>query len=430
MKRLTHIFRALFCLCLPAVLNAQDVKDSKYLAGAVPEVDGKVVFTKEFSIPGMSQKEVYDRAYKWMDQRLQKNENESRIVYTEENQGQIVGVGNDWIIFTSNAISLDRTQIHYQITVNCTPEKCVLEVSKIRFVYREGKEKYTAEEWIADKYALNKTQTKLIRGLAKWRKKSVDFIDEMTQDLANALSTVEEEEKPQAVEEAEAEKSSTIVITPKKQTKVEVVAPTVAVAAVTTEAPQVEAAVEAPQVAAAVEAPQVVAAIEEPQVVAAVEEPQVVAAVEAPAVTTEVTTAVAEEAPKAVAIVPETAATTTKAGYKTVAPEELSTNAIQTTSGKLVITIGEDVFNTTTFTANSGGALGKVNNKPVVFSILSPEQSYEQMEKATEYAVRFYPNGSKEPSVILECKQLPSPTAVEGMPRTYIGEIVSAAVKE
>ena len=44
-----------------AGVYAQDApgnKDAKYLAGAVPEVDGKVVFTKEYSIPGM-QKDEY-----------------------------------------------------------------------------------------------------------------------------------------------------------------------------------------------------------------------------------------------------------------------------------------------------------------------------------------------------------------------------------
>ena len=30
-----------FCLCLPAMLQAQDKDDSKYLAGAVPEVADK-----------------------------------------------------------------------------------------------------------------------------------------------------------------------------------------------------------------------------------------------------------------------------------------------------------------------------------------------------------------------------------------------------
>lgn len=57
---MTQLLLALFCLCLPTMLYA-DRDDSKYLAGAVPEVDGKVVFSKEFSIPGMSQEEIYNR---------------------------------------------------------------------------------------------------------------------------------------------------------------------------------------------------------------------------------------------------------------------------------------------------------------------------------------------------------------------------------
>ena len=76
MKNLTQVLFALFCLCMPALLHAQR-DDSKYLAGAVPEADGKVVFTKDFSIPGMSQDTIYSRLLKWMDTRLAKNENTS-----------------------------------------------------------------------------------------------------------------------------------------------------------------------------------------------------------------------------------------------------------------------------------------------------------------------------------------------------------------
>ena len=179
MKNLTHLLFVLLCICLPVAVHAQkdkdkDDDDSKYLAGAVPEVDGKVVFTKEFSIPGMSQEEIFNRMQKWMEARLKKNENNSRVVYTNPEEGQIVGTGEEWIVFSSSALSLDRTKILYQLSVVCAPEKCTMEVEKIRFNYREGKEKYTAEEWIVDKYALNKAQTKLVRGLAKWRRKTVN----------------------------------------------------------------------------------------------------------------------------------------------------------------------------------------------------------------------------------------------------------------
>ena len=65
MKKLTILFLTLFLVGLPMAMRAGSLKkekrdDSRYLAGAVPEVDGKVVFSKEFQIPGMSQAQIYD----------------------------------------------------------------------------------------------------------------------------------------------------------------------------------------------------------------------------------------------------------------------------------------------------------------------------------------------------------------------------------
>lgn len=74
-------------ICLPATLwadNDKDDDDSRYLAGAVPEVDGRVVFSREFSIPGMSQDEIYERMLKWLDGRMAQNKNNSRVVYKEK----------------------------------------------------------------------------------------------------------------------------------------------------------------------------------------------------------------------------------------------------------------------------------------------------------------------------------------------------------
>lgn len=381
MKKLTQLLFALFCLCLPAIMNAQDRDDSKYLAGAVPEVDGKVVFTKEFSIPGMSQEEIYERLLNWMDARLKKNENNSRVVFSDKEKGQIVGIGDEWIVFHSSALSLDRTKISYQMSVTCQAEKSVIEIEKIRYSYREGKEKYTAEEWITDKYALNKAKTKLVRGLAKWRRKTVDFVDELCLGAAEALSATTaqapvEEKKEEKKEVKAIVNSGPTVITPKKQVTVE---------PAKTAEKEPEGVIRNAQV------------IETPQV------------------------------KKPAALIP--APKSQQQGYKTIAPDELPADAIQTGAGKLVIVIGEEPFNMTMMTANSGGSLGKVSGKPVVFSILSPDQPYEQMEKAENYTIRFYPTGQTEPTVILECKKLPSPATMEGMPRTYVGEILKAMVK-
>lgn len=90
------------------------------------------------------------------------------------------------VTFYSSALSLDRTWVNYQITVTCKPGSCLVELEKIRFTYRET-EKYKAEEWITDEYALNKAKTKLVRGLAKWRRKTVDFADDIFMDVAVAF---------------------------------------------------------------------------------------------------------------------------------------------------------------------------------------------------------------------------------------------------
>ncbi|MDO4165485.1 MAG: DUF4468 domain-containing protein [Bacteroides sp.] len=361
MRNLAQLILVLFCLSLPIALQAQKKNDdSRYLAGAVPEVNGKVVFTREFSIPGMTQDEIYNRITKWMDARLKKNKNNSRIVFTDKDKGQIVGMGEEWIVFSSSALSLDRTEIHYQLSAVCQPEKFTFELEKIRYEYREGKEKYVAEEWITDKYALNKAKTKLVRGLAKWRRKTVDFADGIAQEVTEALSATPEAEERALAEKAEKEAkrsaipSGPVVVTPKQP--------------------------------------------------------------------------VVENKPEA--RVKELQPTPADNGYKEVAPDKLSSNLIQMGSGKLVIAINANTSKEVTITANAGGSLGKTSGKPVVFSFLSPDQPYKQMEKADTYTVRFYPAGQDEPSVILECQKRPSQEPMEGQPRMYVGEILKAKVKQ
>ncbi len=389
MKSLTQILIALFWVVLPATIYAQR-DDSKYLVGAVPEVNGKVVFSKDFSIPGMTKDEIYKRVQDWMQSRLASNNNaESRIVYNKEEDGLIIGIGKEWIVFSSSALSLDRTEINYQLSVTIEAEKCVLKVEKIRFAYREGKEKYTAEEWITDQYALNKSKTKLVLGLAKWRRKTVDFIDNLCLSMADALSKTPNTEVPpkENVEEKKTEKSvaasGILVITPKKE--VDVTTP-VTVSTDNTIKIQVKDVAPKGTLKNITEANN------------AAQNVQPIASGEMP-------------------------------GYKQIAPNELSADVIRMGTGRLVIVIGKDAFNMSMMTANAGGSLGKTSGKSVVYTFLSPDQAYDSIEKAETYTVRFYPNDKTEPSVILECKKMPTQAPMEGQPRMYAGEILKAWVK-
>ena len=353
-------------------VQAQTNNDSKYLAGAVPEVNGKVVFSKEYRIPGMNRKEVFERTVSWMTTRLEKNKNNSRVVLQDADKGQVVGIGDEWIIFSSTALSLDRTRILYQVFVSCEDELCRLEVSKVSYIYREGKERYAAEEWVIDKYALNKDKTKLVRGLAKWRRKTVDFVDELCLELADALSAA--------------------TLTPQ----------------------ELQAKAEA-EAAAAAEAEKEQRSVASSGAMTIVPRNQV-------NVTSGGGNAAATGNKAAVQV---TGGQTACGGLPPVDPEKkVNSNLLNPSEGRLVIVIGTDPFNMTMMTANAGGSLGNYQGKQVIFTILSPDQPYQQLEAAQEYEVRFYPNGSTEPSMTFRCRKVEGPAPIEGMPRTYIGEIV------
>lgn len=177
----------LILLCIPTLLSAQD--DSKYLAGAVPEANGKVIFTKEINAPGLSQQQIYTTLLDWAKKRF--NEGNSRVLYSNPDDGGIACGGSEYIVFTKTALSLDRSTINYRLTLECEAGKCLAEVSGIRYVYnvsyQKEPEKYAAEEWITDKYALNKDKTKLARGTGKFREKTVDLVEQLFIDAQAAL---------------------------------------------------------------------------------------------------------------------------------------------------------------------------------------------------------------------------------------------------
>ena len=134
----------------------------------------------------MSQAQIYDTVMKWMTERLKENKMLIAALFLPTKQRNNCRYRRRMDRIQFQCSSLDRTLINYQITVTCKPGNCLVELEKIRFTYRDT-EKYKAEEWITDKYALNKTKTKLVRGLAKWRRKTVDFADDIFMDVAVAF---------------------------------------------------------------------------------------------------------------------------------------------------------------------------------------------------------------------------------------------------
>lgn len=174
-------------LFIPVFLSAQE--ENQYLAGAVPEENGKVVFSKELNLAGYSKDQVYDQMLAWANQHF--NTSESRVVYTNREKGEIACVSEEYLVFSSTALSLDRTRVNYRVTIECRDQASHIELTGIRYEYdvsyQREPEKYTAEEWITDKYALNKAQTKLNRISGKFRRGTVDLADRTFESITSAL---------------------------------------------------------------------------------------------------------------------------------------------------------------------------------------------------------------------------------------------------
>lgn len=121
----------LFFLFIPSLLIAQE--DQKYLAGAVTEDDGKVVFSKEISMPSLSKDQIYDIMYSWAQKYF--SEDGRRLVYSDKDKGDIAAVGEEYLVFQSTALSLDRSLINYRVTIECENNTAKIKMTGIRYEY-------------------------------------------------------------------------------------------------------------------------------------------------------------------------------------------------------------------------------------------------------------------------------------------------------
>ena len=163
-----------------AQLNEGDM--SRYLAkDAVVLNDGFVVFSQKTPLAGSwSMQQIGDVAQAWMEKYLGKYDPAKNRIISNES-GKIVAVGDMMIEFSRNAFSLDRAQMSYVLTLEYSEKESSLYVERIKYIYDDGVsvEKITAEEYITDEQAVNKKRTKLLPISGKFRKKTIDVVDEI-----------------------------------------------------------------------------------------------------------------------------------------------------------------------------------------------------------------------------------------------------------
>jgi hypothetical protein len=183
-------------LAMPLAISAQDNTwekievepvekenpDAKYLVeNAVPVVDGKVVFHTVILAPGKSADQIYDILLKQLEKMVQEpNQIENSVVALQErDKHELAAVFHEWLVFKNTTLALDRTQFNFQLHVLCSDGQADVSMMRISYDYDLDRKPthYTAEEWITDKYAVNKKHTKLYPISAKFRRKTIDRKD-------------------------------------------------------------------------------------------------------------------------------------------------------------------------------------------------------------------------------------------------------------
>ena len=323
--------KILFLLCLlPSLLWAQD--DAKYLAGAVPVEDGYVTFRQTFKAPSRSQKALNPALLMCANAKLQPTDQfpQNKLITQDEANGELGAIGEEYLVFSSSLLSLDRTRIYYQCRVECGAGECTVELSRIRYWYdeaRDGGVRYRAEEIITDEFGLNKKKTKLARVVGKFREKTIDFKDQLFKDIENAIGKNAVQAAP-AVTKAQQAPATSGVTTNDKVVTVNV----------PTSAP-----------------------------------------------TTPVVTTVANNAQPAQAA----SAAQGMEGFRKVNPDQIPGNAVKLISDAFIITAGNDeLFNPM---AGGWGGLGNLFNRPVAYCFIDPSRyTYGIMQKNDTYTLSFY----------------------------------------
>lgn len=163
-------------------------EDPKYLEGAVTtDENGKVVFEAEMEAPGKSAEQLYELLFDYMSGLTQDKEAiESRIALVNKDEHIIANLMDEWLVFNSSFISLDRTECKYNLIANISDGKVKMTINHIYYTYEEGRQtgfKLPAEEVITDKVALTKKKNDLARIFGKFRKKTIDRKDQIFNEI-------------------------------------------------------------------------------------------------------------------------------------------------------------------------------------------------------------------------------------------------------
>lgn len=162
--------------------------DPKYLTGAVStNEEGKVEFVMNTDANGKSAQQIYNLVYNYLADLTQNSNNiNSRVALVNPSEKIIANAMDEWLVFSSSFISLDRTEFRYQLVAKIADNSLQLTMSRLYYSYEEGRStgfRDAAENIITDKYALNKKKNGLAKLFGKFRKGTIDRKDQIFSEI-------------------------------------------------------------------------------------------------------------------------------------------------------------------------------------------------------------------------------------------------------
>ena len=170
----------------------ENEEDEKYLEGSVPLVNGNIEWEKTFETAN-SPDDNYQRMMRLFAAMTKEKSQlpSSNVALVNESERTIVAHFEEWLVFASNFISIDRTKFIYNIIATCQGNTVNVRLFRISYRYEEErttKSLIKAEEWITDDVCLNKKKTKLNRISGKFRRKTIDRKDEIFKNIEQTLN--------------------------------------------------------------------------------------------------------------------------------------------------------------------------------------------------------------------------------------------------
>lgn len=191
-----HLILTLLLAFAFGSVNAQTANytDTKYLAGAVPEENGNVVFRQSFSCPGKLKEEIYPALEAYTKSLLTSDVHlqQCRITQATPDEGVVAASLEETLTFKSTTWILDTARFFFQVVFEAHDGGFDATLRRIHYIYGPMEVPGTpsalaAEDWITDQEALNKRGQLTKVGGKKFRYATINRKDALFQNAFNCV---------------------------------------------------------------------------------------------------------------------------------------------------------------------------------------------------------------------------------------------------